>query len=100
MTINFLIIKSILGDEERGGHEEDKPNFTLFLRELREAINEEDLTEASKKLVLSAAVSAGKKRINQGYEIENVCKEVDFINLMTVYKFIFLIFLENNLLTY
>jgi hypothetical protein len=33
---------------------------------------------------LSAAVSAGKKRINEGYEIENVCKEVDFINLMTV----------------
>jgi GH18 family chitinase len=48
---------------------------------LREAIEGEDLY-ASKKLILSAAVSAGKKRINEGYEIEPLCREVDFINLM------------------
>ena len=52
------------------------------MKELREAIDEEDLNY-SNKLILSAAVSAGKKRINEGYEIEPICREVDFINLMT-----------------
>ena len=70
------------GDEERGGSPDDKPNFTLFVRELREAIEDEELDEDSYKLILTAAVSAGKKKINAGYEIENLCKELDFINLM------------------
>lgn len=69
------------GDEERGGSPNDKPNFSQFVKELREAVDEED-SEQLDKLIISAAVSAGKSRINQGYEIKKLCKEIDFINLM------------------
>ncbi len=64
---------------DRGGAPEDKPNFTLFVRELRQSIDEESSDD---KLILSAAVAAGKTRIDKGYEVEKFVNEVDFINLM------------------
>lgn len=34
------------------------------------------------QLILSIAVAAGKKRIDQGYEVQKIAGELDFINLM------------------
>ena len=40
---------------------------------------------------MSAAVAAGKKRVENGYEVKEVSQELDFINLMTwILKHIFL----------
>jgi GH18 family chitinase len=65
------------------GNPEDKPNFSLFINEFRQAINEELLDENKEPLILSAAVAAGKARIDKGYEIDKIAKDLDFINLMT-----------------
>jgi GH18 family chitinase len=68
---------------DRGGTKEDKPNFTKFIQEFRQYIEEEILDENnSSKLILSAAVAAGKKRIDEGYEVSQIALHLDFINLM------------------
>ena len=43
---------------------------------------------------MSIAVAAGKKRIDQGYDVKEIAPEVDFINLMAyIFIFIFSFFL-------
>lgn len=68
---------------ERGGSEDDKPNFTLLLKEFRQAINDEAYAENRTPLILSIAVAASKERIDKGYEIKKIVSELDFINIMT-----------------
>ena len=67
---------------DRGGSPDDKPNLTLLIKEFRQAINEEASMEGRDKLVLSAAVAAGKRRIDIGYDIAEIAANLDFINLM------------------
>ncbi len=52
------------------------------MQELRHSINDEFRKPNTDKLILSAAVAAGKKRIDKGYEVKKFVNEVDFINLM------------------
>ncbi|GFU30430.1 chitotriosidase-1 [Nephila pilipes] len=59
----------------RGGIPEDKKNFILLLKELKEAFS-------SRGLLLTAAVSAGQKTIDVAYDIPALAKYLDFINLM------------------
>lgn len=68
---------------DRGGRTQDKQMFTLFLRELKQAIDEEKLENNRERLIVSAAVAAGKERIDIGYEVAEISKVLDFINLMT-----------------
>ena len=68
---------------DRGGSPEDKPNFTRLIREFRIAIENEQLDAGKETLVMSAAVAAGRKRIDDGYEVKEISQELDFINLMT-----------------
>jgi GH18 family chitinase len=48
----------------------------------RQAINEELIEENQEQIILSAAVAAGRNRIDQGYEVKEIVNELDFINLM------------------
>lgn len=59
----------------RGGHSYDKLNFVRLLRELKEAF-------APKQYLLTAAVSAGKWFIDPAYDIGQVSRYLDLINLM------------------
>lgn len=59
----------------RGGKPEDKQNFVALLKDLREAFGT--------RLLLTAAVSAGKGTIDTAYDIPQVSRYLDFINLMT-----------------
>jgi chitinase len=68
---------------ERGGSPDDKVNFAIFLKEFRQAINEELIDEDRESLILSAAVGAGRRRVELGYDIKAMVKELDFINMMT-----------------
>ncbi|XP_035512667.1 acidic mammalian chitinase-like [Morone saxatilis] len=67
----------------RGSPLEDKQKFTLLCKELQEAYAAEGTATGRPRLMLSAAVSAGKGTIDAGYEIAEIAKYVDFINVMT-----------------
>ncbi|XP_029362006.1 chitotriosidase-1-like [Echeneis naucrates] len=66
----------------RGSPLEDKQRFTLLCKELLEAYKAEE-TATKPRLLLSAAVPAGKGIIDPGYEIPELAKYLDFINVMT-----------------
>ncbi|KAG7472631.1 hypothetical protein MATL_G00110840 [Megalops atlanticus] len=67
----------------RGSPPEDKQRFTLLCKELLEAYEAEGRETGRPRLMLTAAVAAGKGTIDAGYEIAEIHKYLDFINVMT-----------------
>uniref|UniRef100_A0A3Q3WS32 Acidic mammalian chitinase n=1 Tax=Mola mola TaxID=94237 RepID=A0A3Q3WS32_MOLML len=67
----------------RGSPPEDKQRFTTLCKELLEAYEAEGTASGKPRLMISAAVSAGKETIDAGYEIAEIAKYLDFINVMT-----------------
>ncbi|KAJ0023443.1 hypothetical protein NQD34_003342 [Periophthalmus magnuspinnatus] len=67
----------------RGSPPIDKQRFTLLCKELVQAYAEEAKTSGRPQLMLTAAVSAGKGTIDGGYEIAEIAKYLNFINVMT-----------------
>ncbi|XP_030634604.1 acidic mammalian chitinase-like [Chanos chanos] len=67
----------------RGSPPEDKQRFTLLCKELREAFEAESRSTGRPGLMLTAAVAAGKGNIDAGYEVAEIVKYLDFINVMT-----------------
>ncbi|XP_051166063.1 chitinase-3-like protein 2 isoform X2 [Leptopilina boulardi] len=60
---------------QRGGSSEDVNNFTLLLKELKDKFNQE-------KFLLSIAVAATESSAGKSYNIREMSKYVDFINVM------------------
>ncbi|XP_051518613.1 acidic mammalian chitinase-like [Myxocyprinus asiaticus] len=67
----------------RGSPPEDKQRFTLLCKELLEAYKAESEATGNSRLMLTAAVAAGKGTIDTGYEISEIAKFLDFISVMT-----------------
>ncbi|XP_031133173.1 acidic mammalian chitinase-like isoform X3 [Sander lucioperca] len=67
----------------RGSPPVDKQRFSLLCKELVEAYAAEAKATGNPQLMLTAAVSAGKGTIDAGYEISEIAKHLDFINVMT-----------------
>ncbi|CAL8335896.1 unnamed protein product [Merluccius merluccius] len=67
----------------RGSPPEDKKRFTLLCQELVAAYAAEAAATGNNQLMLTAAVSAGKGTIDAGYEIAEIAKYLNFINVMT-----------------
>ncbi|XP_053338997.1 acidic mammalian chitinase-like isoform X1 [Clarias gariepinus] len=67
----------------RGSPPEDKQRFTLLCQELRQAYVEESIATGCSRLMLTAAVAAGKSVIDAGYEIAKIAKYLDFISVIT-----------------
>ncbi|KAM4570582.1 acidic mammalian chitinase-like [Fundulus diaphanus] len=66
-----------------GSPPENKRRFTLLCQELLAAFEEEAKKTKRPRLLLTAAVAAGKGTIDSSYEIAEVSKYVDFLNVMT-----------------
>jgi hypothetical protein len=50
---------------------------------LRKAVDNEEIEDENiQPLIISAAVAAGRRRIDMGYEVKEIVKYLDFINLM------------------
>ncbi|XP_028966665.1 probable chitinase 10 [Galendromus occidentalis] len=62
---------------------EDKDNFVKLLKDLREAFEAEAKEKKLKRLLLTAAVSAGAETIQSGYDVPAVAAYLDFINVMS-----------------
>ena len=61
----------------------DKQMFTVLVNDLMAAFTGEALETNQPRLLLSAAVSAGYKTIDAGYEVAKIGKTLDWLNLMT-----------------
>ncbi|KAF7994541.1 hypothetical protein HCN44_004013 [Aphidius gifuensis] len=62
------------------GPDTDRPNFTKFINELRDAFD--DIAE-SYHLTLAVSVSGYKEIIDRAYDIDKISKAVDFMSVMT-----------------
>ncbi|XP_068946484.1 chitinase-3-like protein 2 isoform X1 [Petaurus breviceps papuanus] len=60
----------------------EKPFFTSLIHELADAFQKE-AKKPTDKLILSAGVAAGRQIIDNSYDIKNLAKDVDFINLLS-----------------
>lgn len=67
----------------RGSPPEDKQRFTLLCKELLEAYEADSAATGRPRLMLTAAVAAFKGTIDEAYEISEIAKYLDFINVMT-----------------
>ncbi|XP_042241874.1 chitotriosidase-1-like [Homarus americanus] len=60
----------------RGGIPEDKENYVILLSEIHDALHAEGM-------ILTAAVSSAKDKIDSGYDVPGIAMYVDLLNLMT-----------------
>lgn len=80
------------GATDRQGKYADKENFLKLIQELRRALDGYAITGNSsnsrhfknnRPLELSMAVPIAKFRLQEGYEVYELCQLMDFVNLMT-----------------
>lgn len=84
-AIPFLRARNFDGldmDWEYPKGSDDKKNFVLLLKELKEAFDAEAQEFLQPRLLLSAAVPVGPDNIRGGYDVPAVASYLDFINLM------------------
>lgn len=67
------------GRADSPGLPEDKRNYITLLQEIRSAFDQNE----GKRLLLTAAVSAGQKYIDEGYDVSAMSPLMDLINVMT-----------------
>ena len=59
----------------RGGSKDDKENYILLLKELKEAF-------AQDNFLLTAAIGASKEKLDGSYDVVNMYKYLDYVNVM------------------
>ncbi|XP_068602444.1 acidic mammalian chitinase-like [Brachionichthys hirsutus] len=67
----------------RGSPPEDKQRYTVLCQEILAGFEKEAAETKRPRLLFTAAVAAGKVNIDNAYEIAEISKHLDFINVMT-----------------
>ncbi|ELT90300.1 hypothetical protein CAPTEDRAFT_205081 [Capitella teleta] len=67
----------------RGSPPEDKWRFSKLVQEMANGYTKESMVTGKPRLLLTAAVAAGKFKIDAGYDVAFISKYLDFINIMT-----------------
>ena len=67
----------------RGSPAGDKQKFTSLCEELSAAFRSESSATGNPRLLLSAAVAAGKENVDNAYEVDKVSAAVDYLVLMS-----------------
>ncbi|XP_031707928.1 acidic mammalian chitinase-like [Anarrhichthys ocellatus] len=67
----------------RGSPPQDKARFTVLVQELMSAFEAEGKKTGSPRLMLTAAVAAGKATIDSGYQIAQIGAVLDYIHVMS-----------------
>ncbi|XP_059189054.1 chitinase-3-like protein 1 [Centropristis striata] len=65
------------------GSQQDKQGFTMLCKELKEAFVTEGANTSRTRLLITASVSAEKTTIDASYEVAEIAKHLDFINVLT-----------------
>ncbi|XP_078500829.1 acidic mammalian chitinase-like [Lissotriton helveticus] len=71
------------GDSDRGSPPQTQQQFSVLLQEMYDAFVQEATQSNKPRLLISAAVSAGKSTIDSGYQIPQLSQYLDLINVMT-----------------
>ncbi|KAM9859976.1 acidic mammalian chitinase-like [Aulostomus maculatus] len=66
-----------------GSPDGDKERFTLLVKELSRAFEEDARDTRKTQLLLSANVGAFRPTINRAYEVNKIAMHLDFLNVMT-----------------
>ncbi|XP_029645873.1 acidic mammalian chitinase isoform X3 [Octopus sinensis] len=61
----------------------DKANFAEWVKELRAAFDKEATETGQTPLILTCAVAAGKSKIDAGYDVPTLAKNMDYITIMS-----------------
>ncbi|KAH9514443.1 hypothetical protein Btru_025272 [Bulinus truncatus] len=67
----------------RGGSPADKKTFTYLVQELMAAFTVEAKKSGKPRLLLTAALAAGKSTIDAAYEVDKIAQQLDIVGLMT-----------------
>ncbi|XP_030634182.1 uncharacterized protein LOC115815365 [Chanos chanos] len=68
---------------QSGSPADDKQKFTALVNELKEAIEQEARDNQKTPLLFSAKVSSLRTIIDNAYEVPEIARQLDFMNLMT-----------------
>ncbi|XP_025089836.1 acidic mammalian chitinase-like [Pomacea canaliculata] len=69
---------------QRGGQRQDGARFTLLLKDIRVEFERESVESGKTRLMLSVVVGSSKSVVDYGYEILEVTKMADFLNVLSV----------------
>ncbi|XP_061486368.1 chitotriosidase-1-like [Rhineura floridana] len=67
----------------RGSPAIDKQRFTSLVQETMKEFQAEAQRTGKERLLLTAAVAAGKQTVDNAYEVDKISQSLDFINLMS-----------------
>ena len=71
------------GDQARGADSNSRANFNKLVTEFRYEINAESEASGKRRLLVTSAVAADPKKINDGYVVRNLCEQLDYVSVMT-----------------